>query len=160
MVNASQISSWKWHSSRKETIYLSKIKYDVLKVEYLYEKISNFTESGSFNYRIGNTFDDLFSFTQFKMLFGVGLGNIDVIYNKGSTYSVVFIEQGLFYGGLFFISIFFLLRSFKVRYYNIFYIFILFFGTYTFSQFQFWFLIISVSIISYNNKNKIYSRGD
>lgn len=126
-----------------------------IKTEYLVAKIMNFKNSESYQYRIGNTFSDLMSFSDFEVLFGRGLGNLDIKYNKGSTYAIMLIEQGLVLGSVFFVMIFFLLKKFKVKHYNIAFIFVLFLGTHTFSQFQFWFLILSVSIVSsYNYINE------
>ena len=87
------------------------------------------------------------------MLFGVGLGNQEFLYSKGSTYSMVLIEQGYLLGSAFFISIFYLLKYFKVEIFTIAFIFIMFFGTHTFSQYQFWFFILSIIILS-NYRNE------
>ena len=126
------------------------VKYELLNLIFLVDKLTNFSESNSYKYRIGDSFNDLSNFPLFKQLFGVGLGNLDIKFNKGSTFSMVLIEQGLILGSIFFILIFCLLIKFKVKYYNIFVIFFLMIGTHIFSQIQFWFLIMSICIISNN----------
>lgn len=127
---------------------LAAIQMDFINLEYLIKKVVNFQENESYKYRIGNTFTDLMSFSEFEILFGKGLGNLDIKFSKGSTYGMMFIEQGILYGGGFFILLFFLLKKLKVKYYNIGFVYVLFLGTHTFSQFQFWFLILSLGMLS------------
>ena len=126
---------------------------DIFNYNYLIEKILTFNESSSYQYRIGAAFSDLSKFDTISMLFGVGLGNQEFLYSKGSTYSMVLIEQGYLLGSAFFISIFYLLKYFKVEIFTIAFIFIMFFGTHTFSQYQFWFFILSIIILS-NYRNE------
>lgn len=133
-------------------IILPKLAF--LKIDYLIEKISSFSESSSYQYRIGASFSELSNLDTYTKLFGVGLGNLTIAYSKGSTYSMVLIEQGYLYGSMFFISIFSLLKYFKVKNYNIAFVFIVFFGTHTFSQYQFWFLILSLIILSINSNEQ------
>jgi hypothetical protein len=126
------------------------IKYKVVNFIFLLDKLTGFSESVSYKYRIGDAFVELSNFSVFKQLFGVGLGNLDVKFSKGSTYSVMLIEQGVILGSMFFLLIFWLMKTFKVQYYNIWFVFMLMIGTHTFSQVQFWFLIMSICIISKN----------
>ena len=132
------------------------LKYELLNYIYLIDKLSTFTESTSYQYRIGNITNDMSNLPLFKLLFGVGLGNLDTRYNIGSTLSLILIEQGIILGSVFFLAIFALLKRFKVKYYNIFFLFFLMVGTHTFSHVEFWILLMSVCIIS---KNQFYENA-
>jgi hypothetical protein len=135
-------------------ILTSAISFDLLKVDYLKEKIAGFEESSSYQYRIGNTNKVMADFTDSQIMFGIGYANMDIVENKGSTYSILMVEHGIILGGLFLLSILFLLSYFKVKYYIVFFVFLLFLGTHSFSQIQFWVWILSICILSTNNKLK------
>lgn len=116
--------------------------------DYLYNKIYNFEKSGSFQYRIGNISKDVDSLPFFKQLFGIGYANLDASVDKGSTFSSLFIEHGYILGGFFLLILLVFLIKNHVRWYILAYIALLFMGTHTFAQIQFWIWILSIAIIS------------
>lgn len=133
-------------------IFFLAFSYDLLKTDYLKEKIIGFKDNSSYLYRVGNI-DKFFSqFSENQILFGIGYTNMDIVENKGSTFSALFIEHGIILGGIFLVAVLSMLHYFKVRYYIIFLIFLLFMGTYMYSQIQFWVWILSVCILSFNNQ--------
>ncbi|WP_124020619.1 hypothetical protein [Flavobacterium aquariorum] len=116
------------------------------------EKIIGFQDNSSYLYRVGNI-DKFFSlFNENQILFGIGYTNMDIVENKGSTFSALFVEHGIILGGIFLISILLMLHYFKVKYYIFFLVLLLFMGTYMYSQIQFWVWILSVCILSFNNQ--------
>lgn len=133
-------------------IFISAISFDFLKVDYLKEKIGGFEDNTSYQYRIGNLNEVMADFTDSQIMFGIGYANMDIVENKGSTYSTLMVEHGIILGGLFLISILFLLIYFKVKYYIVFFVFLLFLGTHVYSQIQFWVWILSICILSTNNQ--------
>ena len=124
------------------------IDYGWLNNNFLVEKLINYKESGSFQYRIGDVMNDLSKFSLQNLMLGVGLGNLDVIYNKGSTISVILVEQGIIIGIIIVVALFRLLKVFNVSNTNIGYLSVLMLGTHTFSHVQFWFLLITIGIFS------------
>ncbi|PZX94875.1 hypothetical protein DOS84_04805 [Flavobacterium aquariorum] len=126
--------------------------FNLLKIDYLKEKIIGFQDNSSYLYRVGNI-DKFFSlFNENQILFGIGYTNMDIVENKGSTFSALFVEHGIILGGIFLISILLMLHYFKVKYYIFFLVLLLFMGTYMYSQIQFWVWILSVCILSFNNQ--------
>lgn len=140
------------HIALFSLIFISAISYNLLKIDYLSEKIKGFQDNSSYKYRVGNIDNVLSGFTENQILFGVGYTNMDIVENKGSTYSALFVEHGVFFGSFFLISILLLLLYFRVKYYIIFLIFLLFLGTYMYSQIQFWVWILSICILSLGNQ--------
>lgn len=133
-------------------IFLMAFSFNLLKIDYLKDKIIGFQDNSSFLYRIGNI-DNLFSmFNENQILFGIGYTNMDIVENKGSTFSALFMEHGIFLGGFFLLLIILMFLYFKVKYYIIFFVFLLFMGTYMYSQIQFWVWILSICILSFNSK--------
>ncbi|WP_430615318.1 hypothetical protein [Flavobacterium sp. JP2137] len=133
------------------------IGLDYIKVDYLFEKIINFEDSGSYQYRIGNTNEVLSELTDLQQYFGVGYANMDIKGDKGSTYSALFIEHGYILGGFFMVIILSFFISHHIKIPILFYVLLLFMGTHTYAQIQFWIWILSIAIIStnlYNNERK------
>jgi hypothetical protein len=131
-------------------IFILAFSYNLLKTDYLKEKIIGFQDNSSYQYRVGNI-DKVFSnFSENQILFGIGYTNMDIVENKGSTLSALFVEHGIILGGVFLVSILSLLLYFRVKYYIIFFVFLLFMGTYMYSQIQFWVWILSICILSFN----------
>jgi len=133
-------------------IFLMAFSFNLLKTEYLKEKIIGFQDNSSYLYRVGNINKFFSLFSENQILFGIGYTNMDIIENKGSTFSALFVEHGIILGGIFLISILLMLHYFKTKYYIIFMIFLLFMGTYMYSQIQFWVWILSICILSFNNQ--------
>jgi hypothetical protein len=134
-------------------IFLLAFSFNLLKTDYLKEKIIGFQDNSSYLYRVGNI-NKLFSlFSENQILFGIGYTNMDIVENKGSTFSALFVEHGIILGGIFLVLILLTLQYFKVKYYIIFLTFLLFMGTYMYSQIQFWVWILSICILSFNNQS-------
>lgn len=122
-------------------------------IRQTYEKLLNFQESGSYQYRIG-------TFISYAMedfdgaLFGRGLGTQREVLlsdglsvGAGATYSTVFLSCGLLLGGLAFFSIFHTLRRNSVPISACVFTFALFMGTHTPSQLCFWAWIFGLALV-------------
>lgn len=124
----------------------------VIDFDYVYNKVVNYEESGSYQYRVGNTDKVLQNLSEYQLAFGIGYGNQDINENKGSTYSSLYISHGYILGTIFLVAIFLLLFSYKTNIGIIAFVFVLFFGTHSYSQIQFWSWIISILLVSKNLK--------
>lgn len=133
-------------------IFFLAFSFNLLKTDYLKEKIIGFQDNSSYLYRVGNINKFFSFFSENQILFGIGYSNMDIVENKGSTFSALFVEHGIILGGIFLLSILLMLQYFKVKYYIVFLTFLLFMGTYMYSQIQFWVWILSVCILSFNNQ--------
>lgn len=126
----------------------------VIDFDYVYNKAVNYEESGSYQYRVGNTGKVLQNLSEFQLAFGIGYGNQDINENKGSTYSSLYISHGYILGTIFLVSIFLLLFSYKTDIGIIAFVYVLFFGTHSYSQIQFWIWIISIILVAKNLKHE------
>ncbi|WP_410877813.1 hypothetical protein [Myroides sp. DW712] len=124
------------------------INSKIIDFDYIFNKTVNYEESGSYQYRVGNTNKVQESLDDWQVVLGIGYANMDIKDNKGSTYSALFIEQGYLLGFMFLFALFILLYSFKTDLGIIAYIFLLLLGTHSFSQIQFWIWILSILIIA------------
>lgn len=129
-----------------------------------YEKLVNFQDSGSYQYRIGTFLSYVIS-DPWGSLWGEGLGvqkglaiADGTLVGSGSTYSTVFLSCGLLLGtGIFLLIWKTMRRSFVPKLACIF-IFATFMGTNTPSQLWFWISIFGLAIICYHRfKNTNFS---
>lgn len=122
-------------------------------IQKTYEKLVNFQESGSYQYRIG-TFLSYVVEDFFGAMLGKGLGVMQLVTLQdgtyvgiGSSYSTILLSCGLVLGAFVFFFIWRLLRKSKVPMLACVFTFALFLGTNTPSQLIFWTWIFGLALI-------------
>lgn len=118
--------------------------------EVFTEKIANFQQSPSYQYRIGNVFSEFGDLNIYQKVFGIGFGNLTVNENLGSFFSQFIIQSGVLFITVFSLLFYWLFRRYKLKSNIIAIILILGLSTQVINHLITWYFMACILVISYN----------
>lgn len=133
------------------TIIGTNIYFEGEKVfERVTNKILNFQNSTSFQYRVGNLFSVLDDLNIYQKLFGIGFGNLTISRNLGSFLSQFLIQSGIVFSILFTLLFYKIVKSYKLPKKIMIIIFILSLSTQAINHLITWYFLACILVISHN----------